>query len=147
MENKTQNDIVNQHLQSLQVGEVLEDKLKMPRLDKVFKIVHADKAQQQRERIRLPLSGKAIGTSRNEISAAITQVLEFRKDAVGISWNVGEDYVELLREPGTVVEFSKDVTEDDIIAVLMTVLRSRVLLRKFAWDFEKPHVLVTYENI
>ena len=147
MEQRTQNDIVSQHLQSLQIGEVLEDRLKIPGVDRVFDLERPKQGTATRsERLRLPLVGKSSVSTREEIALAMVQSLQARADIVGVQWDVGEDFINVTRLPGAKVYFSKGIKEDDVQALLLNILKSRALLRNFSWNFGDAFVKVAYEN-
>ena len=146
---RTQNDLVAAHLQTMGIGEVVEDKLKIPLINQVFQVQRNPKLKPQErltESIRLPLIAPAKNSTREELSQAFQACLEYRPDVVGLSWDVGSDQVKVIREPGAKAKLGEGYTNEDIFVVFGNILKSRALLQSFTWEFGSPFVKVVYEN-
>jgi len=134
-------------LQSLQIGEVVEDKLRVPGIESLFEVQRPQKEQDKRnERVKLPLVLKASTSTREEIAKAILQTLQYRDDITALSWSVGDEYLELVREPGASTAYASGISEEDVQTVLLNILKSRGILRKFSWELGSKFVRIAYEN-
>ena len=149
MQKRTQADIVNQHLQSLQVGETIEEKLAYPFLDKLFVVDRkSDEPATSETKAKLPVAANMIGhTTKVELSDAIAYCAQYRPGQVaGLSWNVGDDFVTVKIEQDSSIELADGRTEDDLKDIILNILRSRAAVQGFEWNFGETFVTVRYEN-
>lgn len=143
---ETQQDLVTQHLQSLQAGEMITEKLKIPGIADLFVVEGGSEATVTTAKMRIPVTNKVSVTTRAELMRAILQCVQSSPHITGVKWDVGEDYVEVTRDSEATVSFAEGVTEDRIQAVLMNTIRSRASVDGFEWKFGAKFISLVHEN-
>lgn len=136
-------------MQSLSEGDVITEKLRYPGIETVFEVERSGDADVTEVKARLPFQKPQIpNTLRSELAEAISFCCDYQKgQVVGLNWSVGDDFVTVKVDKNAKVTRSERFSEEDVSEIILSVLKSRAVLRAFEWDFEKPFIAVHYDNV
>lgn len=142
---RTQNELVQQDLESRRLSDEVTDRLSFPDMSLLLE-GPPENSMVVTESLKVAALRNALGMNKYEIAEHLMALLKFRRgtSVVGFSWRVDTNSVELKYVNGAVVnQVSSEPELKKLTSFLEMALKTRSEIVAVKWDFGKSFLELT----